>query len=234
MTLTQTITIKKGLLALAVMYACQLLAGIFVSVVINTDKTMSMEILGLLSALIGGSLILLLFWLDTKKNAALVTESSGLPFNKAISLVLLLLVATHLVAYLYRSFFLPEIGYIDIQGGGSKVFSYIQENSGIIGMVGFLTLALCIGPVMEEVVFRGYLQRSLATKFPIWIAISIASLVFMVGHSPAILWPMYFMFSCAWGYVYMKTGKLSYAILIHVLNNLFYTFIGFSGIKLLA
>ncbi|MEL0036324.1 MAG: CPBP family intramembrane glutamate endopeptidase, partial [Gammaproteobacteria bacterium] len=88
MTLTQTITIKKGLLALAVMYACQLLAGIFVSVVINTDKTMSMEILGLLSALIGGSLILLLFWLDTKKNAELVTESSGLPFNKAISLVL--------------------------------------------------------------------------------------------------------------------------------------------------
>jgi membrane protease YdiL (CAAX protease family) len=32
-----------------------------------------------------------------------------------------------------------------------------QGSTPIPAMIAFLTLALCVGPVMEEVVFRGYL-----------------------------------------------------------------------------
>lgn len=233
------LTIKKGILAVVAMYACQLLAGLFVSIVINSDKQLSIEVLGLLSALIGGALVLSLFYWDQRKNPFTKLSFTGragtsITFKQSISLILLLLTLTHVAAYIYRSIILPEFGHAGVVGGGSQVFSYIHDNTNWLGMLAFLTLALCIGPIMEEVVFREYLQRSLSTRFPVWIAISITSAVFMFGHSPMILWPMYFVFSAAWGYVYMKTGRLSMAILFHVLNNLFYTVIGFLGLEILA
>lgn len=234
-----SITIKKGILAVVAMYVCQLLAGLFVSIVINSDKQLSIEVLGLLSALIGGVLVLLLFYWDQKRNpfttlSVSKSSKSTITLKHSIYLILFLLTLTHVAAYIYRSIVLPEFGYAGVVGGGSQVFSYIQHNTNWLGMLAFLTLALCVGPVMEEVVFREYLQQSLSTRFPVWIAISITSAVFMFGHSPIVLWPMYFIFSFAWGYVYMKTGKLSMAILFHVLNNLFYTVIGFLGLEILA
>jgi len=87
---------------------------------------------------------------------------------------------------------------------------------------------------MEEVVFRGYLQSSLTKRIPAWAAILITSVIFTAGHSPMILWPMYFLFSITWGYIYLKTGSLKMAILIHVLSNLFYAVVGFAGWDILA
>ena len=39
------------------------------------------------------------------------------------------------------------------------MFAYIQKTGSTFGMMGFLILALIIGPVMEEVVFRGYYRE---------------------------------------------------------------------------
>ena len=101
-------------------------------------------------------------------------------------------------------------------------------------MSGFLLLALLVGPIMEEVVFRGYLQSSLAKKIPAWAAILITSIVFTIGHSPMILWPMYFLYSVTWGWILVRTGSLKLAILIHILSNLFYAVVGFAGWDILA
>lgn len=237
--LEHSLPIKKGLLAVVAMYVCQLIAGTIVSVTLNADRTLSLEMLGVMSALLAGCLILLLFWWDTKKsglsvNNILNTDKPDFDYKSTVSLILILLVVTHALAYLYRSIILPEFGFADVQGGGSKVFDYVYQNEGVVAMVGFLSLALIIGPIMEEVVFRGYLQRSLSNRFPVWIAISIASTIFMFGHHPMVLWPMYFVFSFAWGWIYARSGRLSMAILFHVLNNLFYTIIGFSGLNILA
>jgi membrane protease YdiL (CAAX protease family) len=49
-----------------------------------------------------------------------------------------------------------------------------------------------------------------------------------------ILWPMYFLFSITWGWIYLKSGSLKMAILIHVLSNLFYAVVGFAGWDILA
>jgi membrane protease YdiL (CAAX protease family) len=226
------------------MYAAQLIAGTGVSILLkpllqDDSGAVDVQIIGLMSILFAGVLVLSIFWLHYRKEGhALLQEvsfkPSEMPRGQGLRLVVAVLVLTHLFAWVYRSVFLPEVGHGGVIGGGSQMFSYVSETGSISAMVAFLSLALFIGPVMEEVVFRGYLQSSLSKKMPLWAAISVTSLVFMAGHSPIILWPMYFVYSVSWGWVMVRTGSLKMAILIHALSNLFYTVVGFAGWEILA
>ena len=61
------LTIKRGVLAIVAMYACQLLAGIITSYVFKflvPSKAVPIEIIGVSSALLSGIMILFLFWWD--------------------------------------------------------------------------------------------------------------------------------------------------------------------------
>ncbi|TVZ14867.1 CPBP family intramembrane glutamic endopeptidase [Maribacter sp. MAR_2009_72] len=236
------LTLKRDILAIVVMYACQLLAGIITSYSFKffvPSKTVSIEVIGVSSALLSGIIILFLFWWDLNRSGKsfypqIGLQASKIKNNKGVLLVIAALVSTHFLAWIYRSVILPSFDQAGIIGGGSKMFSFIQANGGVLEMSGFLLLALIVGPIMEEVVFRGYLQSSLAKRIPSWAAILVTSVIFAAGHSPMILWPMYFLFSITWGWIYVRTGSLKMAILIHVLSNLFYTVIGFAGWDILA
>lgn len=240
------LSIKRGVLAVIVMYLSQILAAIGVSQGFKlvgssggSSSGVDIQIIGLVTILIAGSIVLLLFWMDARRTGGVLYTQVGLrPGNTKLRndvfLVLSVLAATHFLAWIYRSVILPQVGQGGIIGGGSQMFAYISETGSILGMVAFMVLALVVGPIMEEVVFRGYLQTSLSRRMPEWGAVVITSLVFMAGHSPMILWPMYFGFSIAWGWVYIRTKSLKMAILIHVLSNLFYTVVGFSGWEILA
>lgn len=238
----QQLTLKRGILAIVIMYACQLLAGIAVSYgfkFFSPSNSVPLEILGVTSALLSGIMIITFYWWDIRRSGKPFYPEIGLKpstLNKSKGLLLIIgtLVSTHFLAWIYRSVILPAFGHEGIIAGGSKMFSFIQANGGVLEMTGFLLLALLIGPIMEEIVFRGYLQSSLAKKIPLWAAILITSIVFTVGHSPMLLWPMYFLYSVSWGWILVRTGSLKMAILIHVLNNLFYAIVGFTGWDILA
>ena len=241
-TTRQQLTIKRGILAIVIMYACQLLAGIVISYgfkFFSPSNEIPIEILGLTSALLSGVMIITFFWWDIRRSGESFYLEIGLQPSKikksnGLLLVLAALVSTHFLAWIYRSVILPALGHEGIIGGGSKMFSFIQTNGGVLEMSGFLLLALLVGPIMEEVVFRGYLQSSLAKKIPAGAAILITSIVFTVGHNPMILWPMYFLYSATWGWILLRTGSLKMAVLIHILSNLFYTIVGFAGWSILA
>lgn len=236
------LTLKRGVLALILMYASQLLAGIIISHTFKLfDSTggFDIQIIGLTSILLSGIMVLLWFWWDIRRSGSSFHSQIGLQpsiikNSKAVLLIISMLGITHFLAWIYRSVLLPMVDQGGIIGGGSQMFTYIQGTESVTGMIGFLTLALIIGPVMEEIVFRGYLQSSLAKRIPAWAAIGITSLIFMAGHSPMVLWPMYFMFSITWGWIYLRTKSLKMAILFHMLSNLFYTVIGFAGWDILA
>lgn len=238
----KSLTLKRGILAIVIMYACQLLAGIAISYgfkFFSPTNKVPLEILGLTSALLGGIMIITFYWWDIRRSGITFYPEIGLQpskikKSKAVLLVIVALVSTHFLAWIYRSVILPSFDQGGIIGGGSKMFNFIQANGGVLEMSGFLLLALIVGPIMEEVVFRGYLQSSLAKKIPVWAAILITSIVFTIGHSPMILWPMYFLFSITWGWIYLKTGSLKMAVLIHILSNLFYAIVGFAGWDILA
>lgn len=241
-TIHKQLTIKRGILAIVIMYACQLLAGIAISYgfkFFSPTNEVPLEILGLTSALLSGIMIITFFWWDIRRLGESFYRQIGLQpskikKSKGLLLVISALASTHFLAWIYRSVILPEFGHEGIIGGGSKMFSFIQTNGGVLEMSGFLLLALLVGPIMEEVVFRGYLQSSLAKKIPAWAAILITSIVFTIGHSPMILWPMYFLYSVTWGWILVRTGSLKLAILIHILSNLFYAVVGFAGWDILA
>lgn len=236
------LTLKKGILAIVIMYACQLIAGTAISYgfkMIAPTNEIPIEIIGLASTLLSGIMVLIFFWWDIRRSgqpfyAEIGLQPSRIGKRKGLLLVFAALASTHLLAWIYRSVILPAFGHEGIIGGGSKMFSFIQTNGGALEMFAFLLLALLVGPIMEEIIFRGYLQSSLAKKIPAWVAILITSTVFALGHSPMILWPMYFLFSITWGWIFLRTGSLKMAVLVHILNNLFYTAIGFGGWDILA
>ena len=238
----QQLTIKRGILAIVIMYACQLIAGIAISYgfkFFSPTNKVPLEILGLTSTLLSGIMIITYYCWDIRRSGEIFSPEIGLQpskikKSKGLLLVITALVSTHFLAWIYRSVILPALGHEGIIGGGSKMFSFVQTNGGALEMGGFLLLALFIGPIMEEVVFRGYLQSSLAKRTPLWAAILITSIVFTVGHSPMILWPMYFLYSATWGWILVRTGSIKMAILIHVLSNLFYAVVGFADWNILA
>jgi membrane protease YdiL (CAAX protease family) len=228
------------------MYACQTLVGLgfaygvkFIRAGDDSASTIDIQMIGMTSVLIGGAFVLLWAWIDIRRLGPSFLPQIGLQqsivkLSHAAMLVILLLCATHFLAWIFRSVILPLVGQGGVIGGGSQMFAHIQESGSVFGMIGFLILALFVGPVMEEVVFRGYLQSALARRLPGWVAIFITSLLFMAGHGPTILWPMYFVYSVAWGWIFMHTGSLKMSIAIHILNNLFYTVVAVMGWKILA
>lgn len=191
------------------------------------------------SVLIGGTITLLWVWTDIRRFGQFFLLQFGLQksiikTSQALMLIFLLFSATHFLAWIYRSIILPLVGQVGIIAGGSQMFAHIRETGSVIGMSGFLVLALIVGPVMEEVILRGYLQSALAQRMPEWGAISITSLLFMAGHGPTILWPMYFIYSVTWGWIFMHSRSLKMAIAIHMLSNLFYLVVAVMGWKILA
>jgi len=240
------LTVKRGLLALLIMYASKILVGLvfaygikFLKSTSDGAETIDIQMIGMTSVLVGGVIALMWIWVDLRRLGASFLPQIGLQpsiikMRQAVMLVFLLLSATHVFAWVYRSIILPSVGQGGIIGGGSQMFAHIRETGSVLGMTGFLVLALFVGPVVEEFIFRGYLQSALARRMPKWGAISITSLLFMAGHSPTILWPMYFLYSVAWGWIFIHTKSLKMAIAIHMLSNLFYTVVAVMGWDLLA
>ncbi|MGB0429690.1 MAG: hypothetical protein ACPGLV_04390 [Bacteroidia bacterium] len=159
----QHLTIKRGILALVIMYASQLIAGTAISYafkLFEPTNQIPLEIIGLASTLLSGMMVLTFFWWDIRRSGKPFYPEVGLQpsrfrKSKGLLLVIAALFSTHFLAWIYRSVILPAFGYEGIIGGGSKMFNFIQTNGGVLDMSGFLLLALLVGPVMEEFVFRG-------------------------------------------------------------------------------
>ena len=240
------LTVKRGFLAMFIMYASQTLVGLgfsywlrFIHGAGDGAGTIDSQMIGMTSVLFGGAITLLWVWTDIRRYGPSFLPQIGLQqsvikTNQSVMLVFLLFSATHFLAWTYRSVILPLVGQGGIIGGASQMFAHIRETGSVLGMAGFLVLALIVGPVMEEVIFRGYLQSAFARRLPEGGAISITSLLFMAGHGPMILWPMYFIYSVAWGWIFIHTKSLKMAIAIHILSNLFYTVVAVMGWGILA
>ena len=231
------LTVKRGFIALIIMHIIQTLVGVifaygikFINTQSDNEVIIDIQIIGMTSALLAGVIVLLLIWFDIRRLGSpflpqIGFQRSVVKVSQSAMLIVSLLAVTHFLAWIYRSVILPMFGHGGIIGSASNLFAHILETESTLGITGFLILGLIVGPVMEEIIFRGYLQSSLAKRMPHWIAILITSVVFMLGHGPMILWPMYFVYSLAWGWIYMYTKSLKTAIILHMLSNLFYTFV---------
>lgn len=86
------------------------------------------------------------------------------------------------------------------------------------GWGGILAIAI-VGPIAEELLFRGAITEILLRKYSPTKAILISSLLFGVCHiNPAQMLPA-FLIGILLSWVYYKTGSLIPCIVMHVLNN---------------
>ena len=95
-----------------------------------------------------------------------------------------------------------------------KVFLEMSRNP-----FGVLSIAF-MGPILEEMLFRGALQGYLQAicRIP-WVAIVVSSLVFGVVHMNPAQIPFAFLLGMMFGWLYYRTGSLLPGIVGHVLNN---------------
>lgn len=86
------------------------------------------------------------------------------------------------------------------------------------GWGGILAITI-IGPILEEILFRGSITKALLQQYTPTKAILISALLFGVFHiNPAQILPA-FLIGILLAWTYYKTGSLIPCILMHILNN---------------
>ena len=98
-----------------------------------------------------------------------------------------------------------------------------EQLSGVLGtgsiVLQFLSVGI-LGPIVEEIAFRGFVQTRLQKGMPIWLAICLQAAVFAAMHS-GILWQAYaFVLGVIMGFIFAKYHPLWASIIFHVFFNL--------------
>ena len=83
-----------------------------------------------------------------------------------------------------------------------------------------LMFVVVLGPIVEELIFRGFLWDRLAARFSVTVTLIVTSIAFSVIHFIPVLMPTLFLFGLSFGYVRHRYSNLSAAIVVHSLVNL--------------
>lgn len=75
-----------------------------------------------------------------------------------------------------------------------------------------------LGPIGEELVFRGVIQSALE-KHGSWVALIGSSLLFAAIHGPSVIFVVAFVMGFFFGAVYRLSGSIWPAITLHIVYN---------------
>ncbi len=84
---------------------------------------------------------------------------------------------------------------------------------------GSLFAAIVVAPILEELIFRGVVQRLLGRIVAPFIAVLVAAALFAVVHGTVQQMIVAFPCGVVLGYCYLRSGTLLVPIAIHALNN---------------
>lgn len=143
-------------------------------------------------------------------------------FNfKNLNLTLLLSITIFTVCFIsisseIESLIASIIGRIELFSQSLNALAKMPNAGGLI--VALVTIGL-LPAVIEELFFRGLIQKKLSINIGSNKAIIITSILFSLIHiNPTVLVSI-FLLSLFMGYIYKKTDKLIYPVLIHFINN---------------
>jgi membrane protease YdiL (CAAX protease family) len=92
----------------------------------------------------------------------------------------------------------------------------LVDRAGGAATVLLVAIVVVGAPVVEELFYRGLLQRSLASRFNEIAVLVVVALVFALVHMRPIEIPGLFAIGLVFGYAALRTGRLGMAIMIHV------------------
>ncbi len=85
----------------------------------------------------------------------------------------------------------------------------------------FFTLFVAIvGPIIEEVFFRGFTYKAFRQKWGVWRALTLSSGIFAALHMSLIGFLPIFMLGFFLAYLYEATGSLVPSMMVHMIHNL--------------
>ena len=102
-----------------------------------------------------------------------------------------------------------------------------NENIGGGSFLGAVVVAVIGAPLIEEIVFRGIVFRSLRRVSPAWVAILASSVLFGLYHMNPVQIVYATLMGIVAGIIYEKSNNLLFPILVHVANNLVAAIQGF-------
>ncbi|MEE9558981.1 MAG: CPBP family intramembrane glutamic endopeptidase [Candidatus Brocadiales bacterium] len=95
---------------------------------------------------------------------------------------------------------------------------FLEERS-YFGVAAILAFGILIGPVTEELLFRGFLQPALRDVLGGVKAILFTSFLFALVHFNLYIFIQIFILGLLLGYLYEKTGTLAAPVAVHILHN---------------
>ena len=170
----------------------------------------------LASAVIQLSLMGLYLRKDTRAVALGLTDFGKIPLHKASGLAILLVATAMAFNFIYATYIIPGV---DMQADMAKILAGIERTP--LNMAAMFFAIAIAAPVVEELLFRGFLQNALTKYVPVWGAILLSSFLFALVHLQPYAIPGLMSLSIAFGYLYHRTGSLRTNIILHMANNVF-------------
>lgn len=133
----------------------------------------------------------------------------GIAIGVACQFVLVPLVSLPWVALLGKS-------NGDLSAPAQKLADKATDPLGVV----LLVLIVVLGaPIVEELFFRGLLQRSVGRRFGPGLAVAITALVFGLSHWEVLQFPALAAFGAVLGLLALRTGRLGPGIVAHLAFN---------------
>jgi uncharacterized protein len=145
-----------------------------------------------------------------------LTNFGHMNFVRVIGLAFIVVLSAMLFNALYANFVIPGV---KMQGEYAEMRANLPMTPANIA-AGILVVVVA-APLVEELLFRGFLQSALTRYLPVWAAILISSLPFALVHGQPYAIPGLMSLSIAFGYMYYRTGSLRTNIMLHMANNAF-------------
>ena len=205
---------KKSLGFVLVYFGCQILGAIVgmiccVIYLLATKQTLDMEnvqSMSLAPALFLGIVFMALFLgLTNHISKEKVTWSPVSPKYLVLAVILYVSFILLIDFLLSHMSWLPNIM--------EDTFDVLQS-----GWLGILCIAL-LGPILEELLFRGAITKELLKKYSPTKAIIFSALIFGIFHINPIQVVSATLIGLVLGWIYYKTASLIPCILLHVVNN---------------
>ena len=192
--------------------AGQLIAGV-IALLLPMLSHISYENTMITTLAIANLLGIGLFLLYRPANVTVEQTMSGLKgrMGQRSLLVFLFAIPMIILTNLVQELFFPDIP--DFVGEDS--LSMIMQNP-----VGLITLGF-LGPINEELLFRGGVQNPMSGISEGVLSIVFSALIFSIAHLNPAQMPIAFILGLVLGYAYWWTGSLIAPLCIHVFNNCF-------------
>ena len=207
---------------LTVMFGVELLLGLLLSLFM-TPEALQLPMVNILFSILSYGLVLIfLIYLPPKifkKKIAKPSRKSlglsGLPTWTDIGLAPVGYVATIALAAGVTALFnlMPWFNENEVQDLGYSHYMVGFERGAV-----FVMLAI-IAPIMEELIFRGWLYGKLRVKIPKWVAIIVTSLIFGLVHLQWNVGITVFCMSVVACILREITGSIYAGTLVHIINN---------------